>query len=303
MLIDKSIEKNISKMKKAIDDDIANRLNKEILPTGIIKETYNYANDKQEMHEMNVFLPNNKEDSLPTIIDIHGGAWLSGDKELNRNFCMHLAKYGYCTISMSYRLCATNHIEDEVKDIITCYSYIVKHHKKLHVDLDNIYLTGDSAGGMLALLTYATNNNDDLATGFKVEKAPIRIKAITVNHPVAYMHDIKLTKNKLLNKITLNILIKKIAGKKKSFSAKNFSFENYKDKVDFPPILIITSAGDEAFSPQSKKLFEDLKSKNSKVVLDFKEDKSLQHVFNVSYPDTKDGKETNKRIIDFFKQY
>lgn len=306
----KILEKRLAKVKEEMDKEIACRLSTETLPTGIIKETHNYFDKKQKMNEMNVYYPEGTNNQLPTIIDIHGGAWVSGDKELNRNFCMHFSKSNFTVISMSYRLCGPYTIYDQITDIFNCYYYIYRHAKEMFIDLNNIYVAGDSAGGMLALFSYAIMKNQGLQEGlcmcensFFKEKCPLVIRALELNHPVPYMHSMYLVKNKFVNNLAVNFLLKIFVGKKNTYLYKHISFENYKDLIEYPPIILVSSEGDKNFKEQSFRLFEDLKKKGSLVEFKFNKDPNLQHVYNVTYPDTKEALITNKEIIDFFKKH
>ena len=46
--------------------------------------------------------------NLPVYIDVHGGGFVYGYKELNRNFCIALARRGFAVISISYRVLPTS---------------------------------------------------------------------------------------------------------------------------------------------------------------------------------------------------
>lgn len=304
------LEKKFAKVKDEMDKEISCRLKTETLPTGIIKEVHNYYDKKQKMNEMNVYYPIGTKNSLPTIIDIHGGGWVSGDKDLNRNFCMHLSKSNFTVISMSYRLCVPCTIQDQIIDLFNCFYYIYKHANEMFVDLNNIYLAGDSAGAMLALFSYAIMKNKSLQEGLCISEldffkynCPLVIRALELNHAVPYMHSMNLVKNKFINNVANNFLLKLFVGKKNTFIYKHISFENYKDLVDYPPILLVSSEGDKNFKEQSFRLFEDLKKKGSLVEFKFNKDPNLQHVYNIIYPDKEESLITNKEIIDFFKKH
>lgn len=53
---------------------------------------------------LDVYRPKSVEGALPVIVDIHGGGWYYGDKELNKYYCMSLVKYGFAVVNVSYRL-------------------------------------------------------------------------------------------------------------------------------------------------------------------------------------------------------
>ena len=54
-----------------------------------------YINDGKWQHKLDVYFPENMEnEKLPVIIDIHGGGWMYGDKELNKPYCLTIASKG-----------------------------------------------------------------------------------------------------------------------------------------------------------------------------------------------------------------
>ena len=40
----------------------------------------------------------------PTIVSVHGGGWVYGDKELYQYYCMNLAQKGFAVVNFTYRL-------------------------------------------------------------------------------------------------------------------------------------------------------------------------------------------------------
>ncbi|UKI14322.1 MAG: hypothetical protein L6V85_09755 [Clostridiales bacterium] len=46
-----------------------------------------------------------KTKKLPVIIDIHGGGWMYGDKDLNAPYCEALAKRGFVVVSFFRTVC------------------------------------------------------------------------------------------------------------------------------------------------------------------------------------------------------
>ena len=59
-----------------------------------------YKNDGEKAHRMDVFRPKNREgETLPVIINVHGGGLLLGSKEFNRYYCARLCELGYVVFS------------------------------------------------------------------------------------------------------------------------------------------------------------------------------------------------------------
>lgn len=63
------------------------------LPDGIeARIDIPYIEDGHRGHLLDVYYPKDAGQKLPVIIDIHGGGFLYGDKDLNKLYGYHLAK-------------------------------------------------------------------------------------------------------------------------------------------------------------------------------------------------------------------
>ena len=65
--------------------------------------------------------------SLPAYIDIHGGGFTYGYKELNRNFNVHLADMGFAVFSLNYRPAPQTDLKGQLADIEAGLSWIRAH--------------------------------------------------------------------------------------------------------------------------------------------------------------------------------
>ncbi len=69
------------------------RLSTQPLPQGVeVRPGIPYLEDGDPMHTLNLYRPAGVSGPLPTIVDIHGGGWMYGDRELNRAYCMYLLR-------------------------------------------------------------------------------------------------------------------------------------------------------------------------------------------------------------------
>lgn len=99
---------------------------------------------------MDVFRPASATGPLPTVVWIHGGAWISGAKEDVDPYMRILAAEGYTTIAVNYTIGPEGVYPLAVKQLNTALAYIDEHADELGVDASQIVLAGDSAGGQLA---------------------------------------------------------------------------------------------------------------------------------------------------------
>src|SRR5690606_19839264 len=96
---------------------------------------------------MDVFSPASADGPLPTVVWIHGGAWISGSKEDVVPYMRILAADGYTTIAVNYTLGPEGYYPKAVHQINQALGYIDDHAEELNVDTTQIVLAGDSAGG------------------------------------------------------------------------------------------------------------------------------------------------------------
>lgn len=127
----------------------------------------------QDSIKLDLFLPAEKKFlKTPLILLIHGGAWIKGDKNFEkqyftRNLRDRLQAAGYAFISINYRLLnAQTHLRDQLADVYDAVEWIKENADQYDLDLNNVGLIGESAGAHLALLlAYSDLQKSDI--GFK----------------------------------------------------------------------------------------------------------------------------------------
>lgn len=107
----------------------------------------------------------------PVYVDIHGGGFCYGYKELNRNFNTHLAQQGFAVVSLNYRPAPQTDLKGQLADVQAALRWLKAHLADYPVDPNAVFITGDSAGGALALLTLAIENSGRAAEAFGIGQA------------------------------------------------------------------------------------------------------------------------------------
>lgn len=118
---------------------------------------------------MDVFAPASASGPLPTVVWIHGGAWISGEKENVDPYLRILASAGYTTIGVNYTIGPEGVYPLAVHQLDDALAYIDEHAADLGVDPQQIVLAGDSAGGQLASQMATLITNPDYADIMGVE--------------------------------------------------------------------------------------------------------------------------------------
>ena len=89
----------------------------------------------------------------PTLIYIHGGGWVGGSKEQSLMSLMPWFEMGWNVVNVEYRLGRVALAPAAVEDCLCALRYVAAQANKYNIDTNRLVLTGESAGGHLALTT------------------------------------------------------------------------------------------------------------------------------------------------------
>lgn len=305
------LRKIMQKSWKTVEKADAERIVRQHRVQGVSHENdISYLSDGNPLHQLNMYYPEklkwNRENRLPVIIDIHGGGLMYGDKELNRNYCEYLASKGFAVMGMSYRLLPETDLQGIVQDVFASVHWLEHFGEDRCLDLNRIYLTGDSAGGHLASLVICIQNSKKLQDIYQVTPFSFEFAGTAICNGVCEMHDYFNYEKKLNEKIDKEIvsMICGKAGAKAPWAAyMNFSqcLEEV-DKTKLPKLMVIGSESD-SFYRQTKWILQNLEKYQlpSHNLIWKKEDGvHLDHVFQVSHWEWKESLKTNDQMIEFF---
>ncbi|WP_174559171.1 alpha/beta hydrolase [Acinetobacter bouvetii] len=99
----------------------------------------------------------------PTVIWIHGGGWVSGSKEHARGYFKRLAHQGYNVVSVEYQFAPETIYPQQLLQINQALQFLNDHAADYHINANQLYLAGDSAGANLASHYAALLSNPDFA--------------------------------------------------------------------------------------------------------------------------------------------
>ena len=89
----------------------------------------------------------------PTIIFIHGGGWVIRTKEIYPTSFLPWLEMGWNVVNVEYRMARVALAPAAVEDAQCALRFVVEQAKAYGVDTNKIVVTGESAGGHLALTT------------------------------------------------------------------------------------------------------------------------------------------------------
>ena len=151
------------------------------LPQGVI-ECRNIAyGSHPKWNLLDVYHPQGAKGHLPTIVSVHGGGFVYGDKEVYRRYCMDLARRGFSVVNFSYRLAPEYRFPTPLEDTNAVMEWVCRHADTYHLSPDCLFLVGDSAGAQIASQYAAIATAPDYAAQFSFSVPEISIRAMGLN--------------------------------------------------------------------------------------------------------------------------
>ena len=250
-------------------------------------------------HLLDLYRPKDAEGKLPVLLNIHGGAWVYGDKKVYAPYCMYLATQGFAVVNASYRLAPKHTFPAPLEDVGAMVEWVVDHAEEYGLDVSNLFFVGDSAGAHLATAYTAVQLNEAYAKSFPGIKVDERFipKGLLLNCGV---FDIEVEWKKQGRALTP--FLTDLLGEKPTVeSVKQMSPAQFITS-DFPSVHLTTSNGD-FLRKHSYRLKEVLEKKSVEVVFkEYGEKKKPQgHVFHLNLKN-KVGQECNADQLEFVKQ-
>ncbi|MGJ7437748.1 alpha/beta hydrolase [Streptococcus equinus] len=248
---------------------------------------------KEKWNLLDVYLPRKRGEKVPTIISIHGGGWVYGTKETYQFFGLSLAKNGFAFVNFNYQLAPEVEFPGELDDVNRAMHWVATHGSEYHLDLDNIFIIGDSAGGQMAMQYLTILTNDDFRQKFGYEKPNFIVRAAAINCGAAFLNLPGMIEGAPQAYFTDNVL----ETKKDMLETEEYITQ------DIPPLLL-TTANQDFIRDCTVRLDGFLIAKHIDHV--FRSygtpEEPKAHVFNYNVKDPVATK-CNLEILDFFKQY
>lgn len=250
-------------------------------------------------NKLDVYRPKNTQGKIPVIVSVHGGGWVYGDKELYQFYGMTLAQRGFAVVNFTYRLAPEVKFPAPLEDTNNVISWMYENQEEYGLDMEHVFMVGDSAGGHLCGLYSAICTNPEYAVNytFKVQNGFVP-QAVALNCG-AYnpLSEVGVLGGEQDQEIMEDFLTEK-------GSAKERALVNVTDHVTekFPPVYLMTCVGD--FCRPQAPLLEAALKKNG-VYYEFKtygtEENPLYHVFHLTIQEP-EGQKCNDEECDFFRR-
>lgn len=117
----------------------------------LVETSVTYGPDDRQ--RMTVALPEGRDTETPIVILIHGGAWISGNKEDLSGLQQFLLENQIGSVSINYRFASDNHhFEGLMEDVGLAVASVNARARDWGIRTDGYQLLGVSAGAHMALL-------------------------------------------------------------------------------------------------------------------------------------------------------
>ncbi len=126
-----------------------------------------YAQTAKDTQTLDLLYPFEKKNNYPLIILVHGGGFVSGNHtRYYLDYATRLAKRGFVVANVSYRLAGDAPFPASIEDLFQALRFLIDQAKTYHLDLENVFVVGESAGATLTSLMGAILTNPSLKTQY-----------------------------------------------------------------------------------------------------------------------------------------
>lgn len=244
----------------------------------------------------------------PTIVWIHGGGWISGSKEHARGYFKLLAAQGYNVVSVQYQFAPKATYPSQLHQINQALKFLDTYADTYHIDAQNLYLAGDSAGANLASHYAALLTNPAFAeqSGIQPYLQPGQLKGLVLHCGIYDLEAFASTAPEEMKIVEWGVynLIQAYTGERKNDATflKHISPIQY-ITPSYPPVFISGGNKDFLTDTQSLPFVKALKEQQIPVTAVFyPESKAwLIHEYQF-FMGKKESQETFIKTLDFLHQ-
>ena len=252
-----------------------------------------YFQDNNKHHTYDVYLADESNRKNCLFIDIHGGAYIFGEHYDNYPYAYVLLKAGYDVALLDY---SPNDgkfdFSDQFNECVLNIKHLLERLDEYGLEKDKIVITGDSAGGHIALLLSLALQSSNVKASLDIDLPTIDVLATVIACPVYDFENIGDSMRKSGSK---RMLGPRYFDKE---HLKKYSPKTYINELKSP--LFLSTCKNDFIRPQSMLLNEDMKDKPGYYFIDItSDDKNVDHVHNITKIELKESIKVNDKIIEF----
>jgi acetyl esterase/lipase len=132
--------------------------------------------------KLDVWQNQDSKTPLPTVIYVHGGGWVFGDRTGAMPELLPYMQKGWNVVNVEYRMASQALAPAAVEDVRCALRWVYRNAAEYHFDTDRIIVTGHSAGGHLALMMGMLTARDGFDNNCPAEPSmgekPLKVAAV-----------------------------------------------------------------------------------------------------------------------------
>ena len=233
--------------------------------------------DRHRRQRLDVYRRKDHPTGCPTLLQVHGGGWVIGDKrEQGRPLMLHLAARGWVCFAPNSGLSPRATFPDHLVDVKRALAFVREHGAEYGADPGFVVVTGGSAGGHLAALVALTQDDPRYQPGF--EDADTSVQGCV---PYYGVYDLVGETGTRAARLRTKHLLERVVFKTTDPAAYEEGSPIARVRDDAPPFLVVHGRNDTLVPVEEARLFvERLRAVSSEPVL-YVELPGTQHAFDV----------------------
>lgn len=165
LTLEQRVEINRKNLKK--QDTWARSVEKCEFMENVVIEEHSYGNGEREKLDF-IYSKAQGDEKLPVFFYIHGGGWISGDKNSRRNYCGKFAESRYVVVNIEYDVAPEAKFPVAIGQCIVAIDYALDHTEEYHMDKERIAVGGESAGVYYAMFVAEISKDKALLNEFGI---------------------------------------------------------------------------------------------------------------------------------------
>ncbi|MDQ2797325.1 MAG: alpha/beta hydrolase [Actinomycetota bacterium] len=227
---------------------------------------------------LDVFQHRDTPTDAPVLLQVHGGAWMIGNKDQQGlPLMLHMAARGWVCVAVNYPLSPKSRWPAHLVALKQAMRWIREHGPEYGADPAFVAVTGGSAGGHLAAMLALTSNDKSLQPGF--EDVYTSVQACAPHYGV---YDFTDESGDRFTKIRMDSLTKNVMARGATYPEDyRAASPLHRITSDAPPFLVVHGTNDTLVPVIEARRFVERLRGTSKQPVAYAEINGAQHAFDV----------------------
>jgi acetyl esterase/lipase len=229
--------------------------------------------------ELDVYHHRDRPSGAPVLLQVHGGAWMIGNKDQQGiPLMLHMAARGWTCVAVNYPLSPRARWPEHLIALKRAMQWIRAHGAEYGADPSFVAVTGGSAGGHLAAMVALTPNDAALQPGF--EDVDTSVQACV---PLYGVYDFTADSGARFTRQRLARLIRPYVMSRDARYPEDYRAASplFRISADAPPFLVVHGRSDTLVPVREARVFVERLRAAAKHPVAYAEVSGAQHAFDI----------------------